>query len=535
MLKQLIITNIILIEKAEISFEQGFNVLSGETGSGKSAIMEALNLLTGAKADSNIVRHGAEKGTIQAAFAIDDLPKVIALLEEGGIEHLNGEYLIIQREIQSAGKSRAFINNQPAHLSLLKLIGEELVEMVGQHANQKLLNAAQHRVIVDLFGKLDKVREQFANSWEEENQLQNQINELIASETKRIRDMETCRKELEELEKASLKIEEEEELFTEFTRLSNAEELAQHASEISQTLSEDEILTTLSRLQKKFEQLVKLDPSLEQEMLAFRQAITEIKELALSLGNYQNRIENNPSKLEQINARLTTIDKIKRKYGPTVEQAIDYWNKSKETLKKLENANTAIESLQSELKLKKEATNKLAAELTAKRQQTAKKLEKALLEQLRPLNMPKANFFVDITHQTRSRNGDDLVEFLFSPNVGEKKIPIKDCASGGELSRLMLALQALLAGKEAISTLVFDEIDANIGGETASVIGEKLREIGQKHQVLCITHFPQVAQFADHHLQIYKQEKQGRTISSVTILDKTAKEQELARMTGKRL
>lgn len=532
MLKQLIITNIILIEKAEISFEEGFNVLSGETGSGKSAIMEALNLLTGTKADTNIVRHGAEKGIVQAAFAIDALPKVISLLSEGGIEHIEGEYLIIQREVHSAGKSRAFINNQPAHLSLLRQIGDELMEMVGQHANQRLLNASHHRTLVDTFGKLENIHERFADSWEEESHLRNQIEDLISSEAKRIRDMETCRQELEELDQAKLKLGEEEELFSEYSRLSNAEELAGSAAAISDALSEEEILPALSRLLKTFEQLVKLDPSLTEDMQSYRETITELKEVALNLRNYQNKIENNPEKLEQINGRLTAIDRIKRKYGPSVEQVLDYSKKSKEMLKKLENADTAIESMQIELKEKEAATNRLAAELTAKRQQTAKKLEKALLEQLRPLNMAKADFFVEITPQKRARTGDDLVEFLFSPNVGEKKIPIKDCASGGELSRLMLALQALMAGKEAISTLVFDEIDANIGGETASVIGEKLREIGQKHQVLCITHFPQVAQYACHHIQIFKQEKQGRTITSVAILDDSSKKKELVRMTG---
>ncbi|NGX42853.1 MAG: DNA repair protein RecN [Chlamydiae bacterium] len=536
MLKNLIISNIILVDSADISFDAGLNVLSGETGSGKSAIMEALNHIAGARADTNILRRGAEKGVIEASFCINSISKVSTLLSDAGIDHIEGEDLIIRREISLAGKSRAFINNQLVHLSFLKTIGDLLVEIVGQHANQRLKSFDQHRKIVDLFGKLEGLCNHFEKSWEEENKARHELEELINSEAQRLRDIEVCRMEFEELEGANVQENEEEQLFAEYSRLTNTEELAKLSSEIYDSLSGDHqpILSVLQQLQKSFEQLAKLDPSLQENASDFLSTIVELEEISHSIRNYQSGIEFNPARVEEVNERLTLINRLLRKYGPTVKEVHEYHEKAAEKLSKLENANVEIEDLQNRLKEMESANNTLAKQLTEKRKQAGKQLEKDMNLQIKALNMPKAAFFVEITQQKRSRSGDDRVEFFFAPNVGEKKVSIKECASGGELSRLMLALQALLAGKEKIPTLIFDEIDANIGGETATVVGEKLQQIGQEHQVLCITHFPQVAKCAKHHLQISKKEIDGRTVTQVEFLDKDSRKKELSRMAGHR-
>jgi DNA repair protein RecN (Recombination protein N) len=513
------------------------NVLSGETGAGKSAVMEALSQIAGARADTNLVRHGAEKGVIEASFDITRHPHLSGLLIDSGIDHVEGEDLIIRREISSSGKSRAFINNQLAHINLLKKIGELLVEIVGQHANQRLKNMEQHREIADIFGELGAFRNAFEESWEREIKTRQELERLINSEAQRLREIQVCRMELEELEEARIKDEEEEELFAEYTRLTNTEELAKLTHEIYETLSGENqsLIQTLHQQQKNFDQLVRLDPSLGEGLQTLQSALLELEEVSHSLRNYQSGIEFNPSRIEEINERLALINRLKRKYGPTAREIQEYHARAAEQLSRLENANNQIEELQKRLKDMEESNNTLGGQLTEKRKQAGKTLEREMNFQMKALNMPKAIFYIEVSSQKRSRTGDDKVEFLFAPNIGEKKISIKECASGGELSRLMLALQTLLAGKEQTPTLIFDEIDANIGGETAKVVGKKLHAIGLRHQVLCVTHFPQVAKCAQYHLQISKKEIEGRTMTQIEILNEKSRQKELARMVGEKI
>ena len=528
MLKELRIKNIILIESAEISFSDGFNVLSGETGSGKTAIIEALNLVTGSRADIHLIRKDADRGMIEAVFDIQSIPDLRNLLHDAGIDHDDSEELIIRRELHSTGKSRAFINNQQAHLSLLRELGKQLLDIVGQHANQSLLNSEQHRVILDLFGGLQNEVNVFSKHWQKEVVLRRELEELKANESQRLRDIEVCRMELQELEEANLKEGEEEKLFAEYSKLVNREEIAQkiHAIQNSAVISE------LMQTQTVFDQLVELDTTLSDTAESYRNALIELQEVSHSLTHYYSSIEFTPERLQELNDRLALINRLKRKYGSTVEEIRAYQEKISEKLKQLESSDIQIEKLEKELNAVEKTTHDLAKKLSKNRKQVAKTLEKAIVNHLHELNMPKAEFFVEFQPRQRNHIGDDAIEFFLKPNVGERKIPIKECASGGELSRLMLAIQTLLSGKEQKPTLIFDEIDANIGGETATVVGEKLKKIGKKHQVLCITHFPQVAQHAQHHFQISKREENGRTLTFVEPLDKQTREKELARMAG---
>ena len=534
MLKQLNISNIILIDKAEIPFQNGFNVLSGETGSGKSAIMEAINCLIGARADLTIIRRDAEKGAIEASFDIDKMPKVKEILENSGISHEEGSDLLIKRELSAAGKSRVFINNQMAQLSVIKQIGEHLFLIVGQHANQRLLDTTQHRAILDNFGELENDVEAFSQEWTKELNLKKELEELQSGEALRVRTIETLQKEVQELDQAKIEEDEEDILFNEYSLLSNSEELGKLSQEIAEVLcgEEQSVIPLLKKIEKSMEKIASLDASQKETFESFCAAKLELLEIGQTFLHYHAGIEYNPTRLETINDRLALISKMKKKYGPTLLDVKTYHEQIRKKLHDLANSDERIETLNKEIEEIRKVNEKAAKKLTEKRKKCADNFINAIEKELHALNMPKCQFFVDITSQKRGHEGDDHVEFLLMPNVGEKKISIKDCASGGELSRLMLAIQTLLAGKERISTLIFDEIDANIGGETANVIGEKLKQIGQKHQILCITHFPQVAKCASHHLQIAKLEKNGRTLTSVSPLSQNARIAELNRMRG---
>lgn len=534
MLKELRLKNIVLIEVAEVTFGTGFNVLSGESGSGKSAIMNALSLIGGDRADAALVRKGTDKGVIEAIFDIDGMEPLARLLEQAGIDHEVGNDLLIRREVMATGKSRAFVNNQVAQLPLLRQMADHLFEIVGQHANQKLLTLEYHRQTLDLFGDLQDHIRAFAAGWEEEIRIRSELEQLINSEAQRLRDIEICHMEVEEIEEAQLKDDEEETLYGEYTQLSNADELAQKASEINRLLSGEKasVLTSLARMKSAFEVLLHLDPSLLDVANSCSNATIELHEIGHTMRNYEHRVEHNPKRASELSERLALISRLKKKYGSSIREIHAYLSHSKEKLVKLETADARIEALQENLKMLEEKNNTLSAELTKQRKYFAKNFEEVVVGHLKVLNMPKVEFDVELTPQKRSRFGDDRVEFYLIPNVGERRVPLKECASGGELSRIMLALQALLAGKEHTPTLIFDEVDANVGGETATVVGEKLREIGLKHQVLCITHFPQVAKLAKHHLHIFKREVDGRTVTSVESLDAKSRQKELTRMVG---
>ena len=534
MLKNLRIQNLILIEQMDIAFEDGLNVLSGETGSGKSAILEALSLVLGGRADTSVIRKGCDKGVVEAIIDIDNVPMAKHILAESGIDQNNDHDMIIRREISTNGKNRTFINNQAAQLQILKQLGELLVEFVGQHANQLLLSTENHRKIVDSYGELQKQARTFSEAWSHENQINKRLEQLIAGESKRLRDIEIYRMELEEITKSNIKEGEEEELFSEYTRLNSGEEIFQHIEQVNLTLSgeRNSVLSNLNRCKHHLEALIKMDSNLEDSGKSYQEALLLLQDISYTMQRYGTKVEINPQKAIEVNERLTLLNRLKKKYGSTLAEVNAYREKIEKDLDVLEHTDEEIELLKEQVKEARNHTQEQARCLTEARKKVADDFGKKIVEELRALNMPKVEFKIEVIQQKRSSSGDDKIEFYIAPNVGEHFIPVKDSASGGELSRLMLGLQKLLAGKDAISTLVFDEIDANIGGETAAVMGDKLAEISQYHQVLCITHFPQVAMRAKHHLQISKQETNGRTFTIVKVLGAKERKQELSRMVG---
>jgi DNA repair protein RecN (Recombination protein N) len=533
MLKYLLIQNIILVEKGTLSFNVGLNILTGETGSGKSAIMHGLSLAIGDRTDTNLIRRGCEKGVIEAVFDVDN-PNIFSLLVEGGIDHECGQELIIRREISLGGKGRIFINNQLVQLSFLRRLGTLLVQIVGQHANRSLLSLDYHREVLDLYGDLNPLLSRYQQSYDSEGIIKQELGKYFREEAERLREIEVYKREIEELDDAQIKPGEDDDLFAEYTLLSNAEEISLKINEINQILSGERqpLLAILNRQKQSLETLIHFDSSLKETANAFQNVFLELQEISYTLRHYQSHLHWDPERLAEINERLTLLNRLKRKYGSTVEEILAYQRQIRIKLKDLENADSKIENLQIQLSEHEIKTQELAKELSLKRQHYALQFGKDLTAHLHSLNMSKAEFTVQITKQKPIREGEDLVEFFLYPNVGERRIALKDGASGGEISRVLLALQTLLAGKEQTATLIFDEVDANIGGETATIVGDRLREISKQHQVICITHFPQVAKQANHHLQISKEEKEGRTITLIQELDAESREVELARMAG---
>lgn len=538
MIRQLKIRNLVLVQEAEIIFEKGLNVLTGETGAGKSAVLHALALVRGDKSDATILRKGAEKGSVEALFSIEHAPHIQHLLDETGIEPLDSDNphaeLLLKREIHSNGRTRAFINNQVAQASLLEKLGELLFEIIGQHANQSLKSPDQHRQLLDLYGQLTPLYLEYRGSWHEKNRLSQELHLLTSQEAERIRMIEICEREIEEIEEAKLQEEEDETLFQEYTLLCSAEERASKLDELLNILQGDRngVLLQLRRSEQLAKELCGMDRELEELEPVFKSAFIELEEAFYTLRNYRHHIDINPERTTKIDERLTLINKLKRKYGSSIEEILRYQERQKEKLNALKNSDQKIAEIHQLLDAQSKLLENLGNKLSTARLEAAQSMEAALTEQLRQLNMPKALFKVDISSQLPGPHGNEKVEFFLAPNAGEKCLPIRECASGGELSRVLLALKVLLTGKALIPTIIFDEIDSNIGGATAVVIGQKLKEIGKSHQVFCITHFAQVAKLGEHHLRIRKEEQEGRTFTFIETLNIQARKQEFERMLG---
>lgn len=534
MLRQLRISNVILIDNIDISFENGLNIVTGETGAGKSSIMQALALALGGRAESSMIRKDTSKAIIEANFVIHPQNALFHLLNEAGISYEQNEPVVIRREIAAGGKNRSFINDQIAPVSLIEAIAPCLIDIVGQHSHQKLLTLSYHREILDCFGRLQPLLNQVKAAWEEEIALRKELKTLEDSTPGRLREMDVCRMELEELRSARIREGEEEILFQEYSRLSHAEEIAAKTQEITSALKggRQGILPFLHKQKSILEDIVEMDASLADTLLSFQNTLIELEDAHYTLERYQEKLESNPKRLGEINERLNVINRIKRKYGNTVEEIERCQSSLDQKLKQLEIAGDQIPELQERLGHMQAKSEMLAEELSKKRHEASAELERLLTCEIRSLNMPKATIQVKISRQQRGILGIDKIECYFSPNVGEQMIPLKECASGGELSRILLAVKTVLAGKDHVPTLVFDEIDANLGGETASIVGDKLNSLGKEYQVLCITHLPQVASQGEHHFQIYKEERMGRTVAEIIKLDKKSRHLELTRMLG---
>jgi DNA repair protein RecN (Recombination protein N) len=530
MIKSLTLHNLVLVDSCTLSFTSGFTALTGETGAGKTALIEAISLALGARADTSLIRKGADKASIEITFDISSLPILYPLLQEAGITHDPLDELIIRREISKEGKNRTFINSHMTQLPLLQKIGNALLELVGQHSHQALYSSEFPRNTVDLFGDTAEDLILFQKALSIEKDLQRQLDLLLSKQAQKESQGDLLRMQVSEIETAHIKEGEEEAIIAEHRRLAHSQEIASKIEGLLEILSST--LPHIGRSAKICESLIPIDQELQPPQALLQEAAIALSEARHELQSYQDQLENNPARFAFLEERLAILHKLKRKYAPTISQIQELHIDLKQQLSLLENLTDEIGKAQDALTQSAHATSTLALALTEKRKCAAKKLSQELTLHIRALNMPGAEIDIAIKPQPRTLHGDDEIQFWMRANTGEHPILVKDHASGGELSRLLFAIKLTLAEKNGTPTLFFDEIDSNVGGTTASIIGEKLRILGKSRQVICITHFHQVASQADHHIGVQKIEQEGRTLTVIRELHPHEKEAELLRMLG---
>lgn len=531
MLLSLTIRDFVLIDKAEISFTKGLNILTGETGSGKSAIMEALSLILGAKADAALVRKGEEKASVEALFDLTYLDGAAAMLSTMGID-CEDSSLHIKREIGKEGKGRIWINRETATLAALKSLSPMLMEFVGQRAAKDLFDVSNHLLILDSIGAITPLRAAFQDSFHALTEKKAELKQFTDSMDLARTLYEKKAADLKEIETVSPLEGEDDALFEEYSTLSNVEELKENLQGILNILINDEgsVLGGLNAVRKKTEEYLKIDQKLKDPLEMTKEALANMKEVERVLSLRLSDLEINPERLYFLSERLKAVERLKKLYGPQLSDVLIRWKELKKELSSCFDADEKMEILEQEIRSLTAHTDQLAKKLSQARQQYAEAFANKVTAALRTLNMPSANFSVEIQPKSRSASGDDLIEFYLAPNLGENPVSVSKAASGGELSRVLLAIKLVESSTD--TSIVFDEIDANIGGSTSAVIGKQLKELGERKQILLITHFPQLARFACRHLKISKKEEKGRTYTHIEALETSAREEELARMMG---
>ncbi|MEY4917168.1 MAG: repair protein RecN [Verrucomicrobiota bacterium] len=567
MLTTLRIKNLALVSDLTLELQPGCNVITGETGAGKSIIIGALNLVLGERADRTLIRSGEESCSVEAVFDTKKLRAPLKIfLEENGLEPGDEHQLVLKRTFTAAGTNRQFVNGSPTTLATLGSIGEWLVDMHGPHDHQSLLHAGKQLLILDAFGGLEKDRAAFGELIRRRGVFENEKSTLIVDEKTYAQQLDLLRFQVQEISNARLQPDEEKSVEEEFNRASNAAKLLQLSQTALDALSENEnsLLTQSGVIGRVLAELQRVDAGASPLAELHAQATETLRELQTELSRYADKVDVDPARLAELEERLNLLHTLKRKYGPpslrsgaagaTLAEVIAFGDEAKQKL-------SALESRDAELARLHAALEKLDAEISSagKKLSTARKkvipqLAKAVSKQLEDLGFKQSKFDVamnsclvgDEVTSFKSKDGQSLlpsvptikssgldeIEFQFAPNPGEPAKSLRAIASSGEMARVMLALKTVLAAEDEIPVLVFDEVDANVGGETANAVGEKMQQIAAKRQVFCITHLPQVAAPADAHYVVTKQVKNGRTISEITLLDKKSRVTELARMLG---
>jgi DNA repair protein RecN (Recombination protein N) len=528
------IRNLALVEDLEWGLAPGFVAITGETGAGKSIIIGALQLLLGERADKSLIRTGAEACTVEAIFAGDDFANLNARLAESGIEPCAGE-LIVKRSFSLGGSNRQFVNGSPTTLAILKTIGDELVDLHGPHDHQSLLATERQLALLDGFAHAEPRLQEFQNSFRRWQSLVAEEAALRTAETARTQELDLLRHQVNEISSAALQPEEEEEIHARYRLASNSQRLIELATSISRQLSEtdDAVLNRLAETQRLLRELEKIDPGLTESVEAHAAAVIELSEIARTLDRYAEKLDLDPEQLAQLEQRVTLLETLKRKYGGTLAEVIAFGERAAERMRKIEGRDAELERLAGEIKKARTAVEKAAAALSKARTTAAPKLAKIVRQNLADLGFRQSEFEANLSPRDELRlSGSEALELLFSPNPGEPLKPLRTVASSGEISRVMLAIKSALATQDAIPLLVFDEIDANVGGEIANAVGAKMRKLAEKHQVLCITHLPQVAAAASTHFIVTKEVVQGRTYSQLREVEGKARQEEIARMLG---
>ncbi|MBX7173796.1 MAG: DNA repair protein RecN [Pyrinomonadaceae bacterium] len=539
MLSLLKIKNIALIDEIELEFSKGLNLLTGETGSGKSIIVDSLSALTGERVSSDLIKSGETNAQIEGLFQIKPSADLHQMFYESGIDLDDAEdaELIVRRELSLSGKNRIFVNNQSVTQAFLRKIGTFLVDIHGQGEQATLFNSAKHLEILDEYAEAEILRQTVAEKFKEWSAVQRELETLREDEAQKLQLLDILQFQVEEIAKANLQIGEDEALEEEKRRLNNVEKLSTLSDESYALLYENEeaVLTSLERIVRRINGLADYESSFRDYNEGLQTAQAVLEDLAISLRDFRNGLEFSPERLSEIENRLAEISRLKRKYGGTIESTLAHFAESEERLNNIQTAELREAELQKQLgKLREDYLNS-ARQLHEKRNKAAKKFEKSVEESLKAVSLEKARFEVRIeADETNDKSftakGFDTIEFYFSANLGESVKPIAKVASGGELSRLMLVLNTVAKLAESAKTMVFDEIDTGIGGRVAEAVGLKLKELSKNQQVLCVTHQPQVASLANHHYKVEKEIVGNKTKVAVRELLEAEQIEEIARM-----
>ena len=528
------IKNLALVEELEWQMAAGFIAVTGETGAGKSIIIGALQLLLGERADKALIRTGADACTVEAIFSGGDLTKLNPQLVEAGVEPCDGE-LILKRSLSVSGANRQFINASPTTLSILKQLGDALVDLHGPHDHQSLLSPDKQLELLDSFARGETQLEEYRKHHRQLETLLAEHAALNTAETAREQELDLLRHQISEITAASLVAGEEEEIEKRYELASSSKRLIELANAVANKLSEaeDSVLSQLAETQRLLRELEKIDNSVAQLGSAHSASVVELSEIARSLSAYAEKLDLDPEQLAALEQRVSLFETLKRKYGGSMAEVIAFGERAAERMRKIEGRDVELERLAKEIEEVRAQMNRAGEALRKLRTKAAPKLSATIRDNLVDLGFRQSKFEAKLTALEEPRpNGFDSVELLFSPNPGEPLKPLRAIASSGEISRLMLAIKSALAEHDAIPLLVFDEIDTNVGGEIAHAVGAKMRTLGRDHQVICITHLPQVAAAASSQFVVTKDVVRGRTYSNLHEVTAKARQEEIARMLG---
>ena len=532
MLELLHIENIAIIEAADIEFAPGFNALTGETGAGKSIVIDSLSAVLGQRTSRELIRTGAEKAFVSAAFS----GMAPELTEELGIQPEADGTLLLQREIQTDGKNVCRVNGRPVTVGQLRALGAQLLNIHGQHDGQQLLDEEQHIVYLDSFGRAESLAITYAEKYKNFTDIRRQIGALQMDEAEKARRVDTLQYQIEELRRAKLKSGEEEELTARRGMLRNAEKFLDAVAGADYALNGDDsgggALSALRQAQDALGGVRHLDDAFGQLYERLGEAYSEVYDIAATVEDKRGELDVSPGELDRVESRMDLLYRLKKKYGATVEDMLDYQARCEAELAQIEDAGDTLARLEQALSKAEKEARQAAQALSDARKAAAEQLTAQILTELQQLDMGKIRFAVDFAEKPLDSDGMDTVRFLMSANVGEELRPIHKIASGGELARIMLAMKNVLSEQDHVGTMVFDEVDTGVSGRAAQKVAEKMARISRRKQVLCVTHLPQLAAMADTHFSVEKGERGGRTYTEVRRLDREQRRRELARLTG---
>ncbi len=535
MLKNLYIENIAVIEKTNIDFEKGLNVLTGETGAGKSIVIDSINAILGNRTSRDLIRSGSENAFVSAEF--DELsPHALAAAQELGYEPEEDGSLLVQRELTLSGKGKCRINGRPAAVSVLKTLGQYLIDIHGQHASYELMSPDLHITYIDKLGDIDKELEEYRGVYREYSRLNAELNKASVDEGERARKIDLLSYQVNELEQADFYVGEYEELCDRKQILENSEKIAGALNEAHENLNggddSDGAIQQLEYACDSLSGIVECMPETEEIVKRLQNALYELEDCRDELVSMADAADGEGDNIDEIEERLDLVYSLGKKYGHTITEMLEFLDKARQQLEYLEKYDENKEKLIKACAQAKERAKTLAENISAKRKAAADEFCKAVKKEMTFLDMPNVELIVRIDRCELNKDGCDRVEILISTNPGEQPKPVAKIASGGELSRMMLAIKNVLADRDNIDTLIFDEVDTGISGSAAGKVGLKLKEVSKTRQVLCVTHLAQIAALADNHFKIKKTVRNEKTFTEVTPLDHNGRRDELARIIG---